>query len=170
MDTENCWENRVKCIDIPSYWGNLFYEKYGNSLGQQIMSILWLWDDISTNCYEIINGITINMDITSIKKQGWSITDWSLCFSSWQMPPATHLSKGNAQWWAECLVTQSCCTLCNPVDCSPPVSSVHGDSLGKNIGEHCHTLFQGSSQPRDWTQVFCTKADATKEAQEHCSG
>ena len=32
------------------------------------------------------------------------------------------------------LVTQSCLTLCDPVDCHPPGSSVHGDSPGKNIG------------------------------------
>ena len=31
-----------------------------------------------------------------------------------------------------CLVTQSCSTLCDPVDCSPPASSVHGDSPGKS--------------------------------------
>ena len=31
-----------------------------------------------------------------------------------------------------CLVTQSCPTLCNPMDCSPPGSSVCGDSPGKN--------------------------------------
>ena len=30
------------------------------------------------------------------------------------------------------LVTQSCSTLCNPVDCSPPGSSVHGDFPGNN--------------------------------------
>ena len=30
-----------------------------------------------------------------------------------------------------CLVTQSCPTLCNPMDCTPPGSSVHGDSPGK---------------------------------------
>ena len=35
------------------------------------------------------------------------------------------------------LVTQSCPTLCNPMDCSLPGSSVHGDSAGKNIGEGC---------------------------------
>ena len=29
---------------------------------------------------------------------------------------------------------QSCLTLCDPMDCSPPGSSVHGDSPGKNIG------------------------------------
>ena len=32
------------------------------------------------------------------------------------------------------LSTQSCLTLCYPMDCSPPGSSVHGDSPGKNIG------------------------------------
>ena len=26
-----------------------------------------------------------------------------------------------------CLVAQSCTTLCNPIDCNPPGSSVHGD-------------------------------------------
>ena len=32
-----------------------------------------------------------------------------------------------------CLVAQLCPTLCNPMDCSPPDSSVHGDSPSKNI-------------------------------------
>ena len=38
---------------------------------------------------------------------------------------------------------QPCLTLCNPVDCSPPGSSVHGDSPGKNTGVGCRALFQG---------------------------
>ena len=42
-----------------------------------------------------------------------------------------------------CLVTQSCPTLCNPMDCSPLDSSVHGDSPGKNTGVGCHALLQG---------------------------
>ena len=41
------------------------------------------------------------------------------------------------------LVTQSCPTLCNPMDCSSPDSSVHGDSPGKTTGVGCHTLLQG---------------------------
>ena len=41
------------------------------------------------------------------------------------------------------LVAQSCPTLCNPMDCSPPGSSVHEDSPGKNTGVGCHTLLQG---------------------------
>ena len=31
-----------------------------------------------------------------------------------------------------CLVAQSCATLCHPMDCSPPGSSVHGDSPCKS--------------------------------------
>ena len=31
---------------------------------------------------------------------------------------------------------------CNPTDCSPPGSSVHEDSPGKNIGVGCHFLLQ----------------------------
>ena len=42
-----------------------------------------------------------------------------------------------------CLAAQPCLTFCNPVDCSPPGSSVHGDSPGKNTGVGRHALLQG---------------------------
>ena len=42
-----------------------------------------------------------------------------------------------------CLAAQSCLTLCDPTDCSPPGSSVHGDSPGKNTRVGCHALLQG---------------------------
>ena len=38
---------------------------------------------------------------------------------------------------------QSCLTLCNPMDCSLPGSSVNGDSPGKNTGVSSHDLLQG---------------------------
>ena len=41
------------------------------------------------------------------------------------------------------LVVQSSLTLCNPMDYSPPGSSVHEDSPGKNTGVGCHALLQG---------------------------
>ena len=50
-------------------------------------------------------------------------------------------------------VTQSCLTLCDPMDCSLPGSSVHRDSPGKNTGVGCRALLQESSLPRDRTQV-----------------
>ena len=46
-------------------------------------------------------------------------------------------------WHVLCLVTESCLTLCNPMDCSPPGSIVHGDSPGTNTGVGCRALLQG---------------------------
>ena len=47
----------------------------------------------------------------------------------------------------------SCVQLCDPMDCSPPGSSVHGDSLGKNTGVGCHALLRGTSWPSYWVHV-----------------
>ena len=53
------------------------------------------------------------------------------------------LSQSRPFWKRECvLVTQSCPTLCDPMNCSPPGSSVHGDSLGKNTGVGSYSLLQ----------------------------
>ena len=53
------------------------------------------------------------------------------------------------------LVTQSCSTLCDPMDCSPPGSSVPG-TLQTRILEWVAIPFSGvSSQPRDQTGVSC---------------
>ena len=42
-----------------------------------------------------------------------------------------------------CSVTQSCPSLCDPIDYRPPGSSVHGDFPGKNTGVGSHALLQG---------------------------
>ena len=62
------------------------------------------------------------------------------------------------RWGCVCeLVTQLCPTLCNPMDCSPPGSSVPG-ILQARILEWVSIPFSqrrspnGSSQPRDQTQ------------------
>jgi len=47
-----------------------------------------------------------------------------------------------------CLVAQWCSTLCNPMDCSPPGSSVLGDSPSKNTRVDCHAFLQGIFPPR----------------------
>ena len=36
-----------------------------------------------------------------------------------------------------------CPTLCDPMNCGPPGSSVHVDSPGRNTGVSCHALLQG---------------------------
>ena len=47
-------------------------------------------------------------------------------------------------------VTQSCLILCDPVDCSPPGSSVRGDSPGKNTGGGCLALLEGIVPTQGW--------------------
>ena len=50
------------------------------------------------------------------------------------------------------LVIQLCLTLCNPMDCSPPCSSVHGILQAKNTGAGCHFLPQGIFPTKDRTR------------------
>ena len=51
---------------------------------------------------------------------------------------------------------QSCPTLCDPVDGSPPGSPIPWDSPGKNTGVGCHFLFQ------------CIKVKSESEAAQSC--
>ena len=45
---------------------------------------------------------------------------------------------------SESEVAQLCPTLSDPMDCSPPGSSVHGVLPGKSTGVGCHRLFKMS--------------------------
>ena len=55
--------------------------------------------------------------------------------------------------WSE--VTQSCPTLCDPMDCSLPGSSLHGILQTRVLEWVAISFSRGSSQPRDWTWVSC---------------
>ena len=58
-------------------------------------------------------------------------------------------------------VAQLCLTLCDPVDCSPPGSSVHGIlSPGKNTGVGCHSLLQGIPDPGIEPRSLTLQADS----------
>ena len=51
------------------------------------------------------------------------------------------------------LVSQSCLTLCDPVNCSPPGSSVHGILQARILEWIAIPFSRGSSWPRDQIQV-----------------
>ena len=53
------------------------------------------------------------------------------------------------------LVAQSCPTLWDPMDCSPPGSSVHGIFQARILESVAIPSSNGSSWPRDWIQVSC---------------
>ena len=54
-----------------------------------------------------------------------------------------------------CAPAQSSLTLCNPMDCSSPGSSVHGIFQTRILECLAMPSSRGSSQPRDWTHVSC---------------
>ena len=50
-----------------------------------------------------------------------------------------------------CLVAKSCLTFYDPMNYSPPGSSVHGSSQARKLERVAISFYRGSSQPRDWT-------------------
>ena len=71
--------------------------------------------------------------------------------------------------WSEMKVTQLCPTLCDPMDCSLPGSSVFGILWARILKSVAISFSRGSSWSRDWTWISCTAGRfftiwATKEA------
>ena len=91
------------------------------------------------------------------------LTQCSSAFSapsvlSFSLPPAWYqprCSFSTSSLVRACSVTQSCPTLCNPVDCSPPASSVHGVLQARILEWVSISSSRGSSWLRDQTLVSC---------------
>ena len=62
-----------------------------------------------------------------------------------------HGSQNSDKVW----VAQSCLTLCDPMDCSPQGSSVHGIFQVRMLEWVVISYSRGSSRPRDRTRVSC---------------
>ena len=97
--------------------------------------------------YPLYNKIKVTIQWNSNELRFWEISlqtktspeefcacdcrqkDLFLWFSLTKMPfaPGVRCAK----------LPQSCPTVCDPMDCSPPGSSVHGDPPGKNTGGGC---------------------------------
>ena len=60
--------------------------------------------------------------------------------------------KGSIQDIIITIVAQSCPTLCDPMDCSLPGSSLHGILQARVLEWVAISFSRGSSQPRDRTQ------------------
>ena len=89
-----------------------------------------------------------------------------------QEPPL--LSCTSVKRLPVCLLSHlSCQTLCNPMDCSSPGSSVHGISQARILEWVAMPFSRGSSQARDQTHVSCLAGEffthwATWEACDDC--
>ena len=82
---------------------------------------------------------------------------WDLDQSGLQSPHAVpdtirFLSSGCPP---HCACAQSCPTLCDPMDCSLPASSVHGILQARMLEWVAISSSRGSSPPRDRTYISC---------------
>ena len=69
--------------------------------------------------------------------------DWTqVSCTAGEFFPLSHLGNPIYVNAMLCFVTQSCSTLCSPMDYRPPGSSDHRDSLRQNTGVGCHALLQ----------------------------
>ena len=69
--------------------------------------------------------------------------------------PPNHRRSHKSLWKVKTLVTWSCPTLCDPMDCCPPNFPVHGILWAKILEWVAIPFSSGSSQPRNRTRVSC---------------
>ena len=78
--------------------------------------------------------------------------------------PTTNAEQGEVDHFYEdlqdllvCLVTQSCLTLCDPMDCSPPGGSLHGIFQARTLEWVSNSYSRGSCQTQGSnTRLFTT--------------
>ena len=70
--------------------------------------------------------------------------------------PAPTICQMLMSYWIpmKVLVIRSCPTLCHPMECSPPGSSVHGTFQARVLEQVAISFSRGSSWPRDHIAVF----------------
>ena len=85
--------------------------------------------------YQVLGHAFLEFTVLTSKSPPFTATQFVHCITSWK------------------LVTQSCPTLCNSMDCSPPGSSVHGILQVRILEWVAIPFSRGSSQPRDWTHI-----------------
>ena len=75
-------------------------------------------------------------------------------YSPWIKYTVVKLLPCRVKWkWSE--VAQLCVTLCDPMDCSLPGSSIHGIFQASVLEWVAISFSKESSRPRDETQVSC---------------
>ena len=84
---------------------------------------------------------------------------WSVTQDSDLLSPENVASTYQFQFSLEkctCVCVLSRCShVCNPTDCSSPVSSVQGVFQARILERVAISCSRGSSQPKDWTHVSC---------------
>ena len=88
------------------------------------------------------------------------VKTWLSESCSWTLGALTWRRVKDACVSVVCMLTQSCLTLCDPWDYSPPGSSVHAILQARVLGWVAMPSTRGSFWPRDWTHVSCISCTA----------
>ena len=120
------------------------------------------WDSPGKNtgvgCHFLLQCRKVKSQRKSLSRVQLLVTSWT---AAYQAPPSMRFSR-QVYWSGVPLpfistreVTQSCPTLCDPMDCSPPGSSIHGIFQARVLEWVAISFFRGSSPPRNRTRVSC---------------
>ena len=154
----NC-HNKLNVLFELILWARPQGVKWSNVLS--CMGCVWLFVTLWT----VPHQTSLSMGFS--RQEYWS---GSLCPSPGELPTQGlnlgppqcrqilyHWATWEVPFWyeSEGEVAQSCLTLCNPMDCSLPGSSVHGIFQTRILEWVAISFFRRSSQPRDQTQVSC---------------
>ena len=142
--------NRWKVIMGKKHWGSAF------------LSAHWICKEIGLDVKIARLGVLLSTGIGPWKKLE-NVLWWFLekqiarlqCTCVWLYPRIEGLMKWFPKFLCACVVSRSCLTLCDPTDCCPPGSSVHGIFQAMVLEWVAISSSKGSSWPRDQTWVSC---------------
>ena len=135
-----------------------------------------------TPCFGIITGVISSAQSDPSAQTPLSYPDFfSILPSShnWILLPSevspAHLTSHHLRPALCVLVSQFCLTLCDPLNCSPPGSSLHGILQARVLEWVAISFSRGSAWLRNWTQDSGIAGRfftiwATREALETCIG
>ena len=117
-----------------------------------IYSCLCLWCSVTQSCVTLCDPMDCSMSGFPVFHHLPETAQTHICWVGDAIQPSRPLSSPSPPVFnlsqhqccaVLCLVTQRWLTLCDPMDCSMPGSSVHEDSPGKNTGVSRLSLLQG---------------------------
>ena len=128
------------------------------------------WGNQGTEDVATAQGLTLvrsktELDHTDLVPETQRISDFLMT----RLPGGAPTAVPEFLLLPQVLVIQSCLTLCDPMDCSLPGSSIHGILWARILAWVTMPSSRGSSRPRDQTWIFCIAGTfftiwATREA------
>ena len=121
------------------------------ALGSTTMNTASESDGIPVEIFQILKGDTVKVLHSICQNLENSAAATGLEKVSFHSNPKEEWCQRMFKWkWSRSVVS-----LCDPMDCSPPVSSIHGIFRARILEWVTISFSRGSSRPRDRTWVSC---------------